>query len=423
MKLTMSCLPLVLFPLFPVSPLSGQIRASLPVELVDTLDGARFKIRVPANWNGTLLMYVQGTKVAAAAEPMVVPPVVPGSLPTLEDTLLARGYALAASEIGTVDMQAKESVEDTLALAAYFRGRIGDPKRIVVWGTSLGGAVSIKMIEDYPRAFDGAIATCAPAAGFARGMDRNLDFSVAYASAFGWPAEKWGPVGDLRDGLIFGVDVLPNANVPRADGTNRGGWEFIRLVLGISSEAFWATNPVFGQPGWLLNLFQATATRALVEGYAAGPFTQNLNHVYTLTSEERSYLVGLGVNPDELLARMNAMTNIHAAAFAREYVERYGGLRGLLRRPVLTVHNTADNVADVRHEGEYRTQVEWWGVTDRLAQAFVSSPGHCAFTSAQLLAALDAMEQWLETGTKPGAASFPESLRFDNAFVPARFPY
>lgn len=423
MRKGLSFLPVILVQIFTACPSRGEVRVTPPLDLVETLDGARYKIRVPANWNGTLLVYVQGTKVTSNPEPAVVPPVSVGSQPSLEDTLLARGYALAASDAGVVDMQAKESVQDSLALTAYFRGRVGDPKRVIIWGTSLGGAASLKMIEDYPRTFDGAIATCAPAAGFPRGMDRNLDFSVAYAATFGWPADKWGPVGDLRDGLIFGVDVMPNANVLKADGSNRGGWEFIRVVLGIGTDAFWGTNPVYGQPGWLLNLFQATATRALVESYAAGPFTQNLNHQYTLTSAEKNYLAGLGVDPDELLSRMNAMTNIQAAPFAREYVERYGGLRGLLRRPVITIHNTADNLADVRHEAEYRAQVEWWGASDRLVQTFVKSPGHCVFTSAQLLAALEAMDLWLDSGTRPDATAFPTALNFDNSFVPARLPY
>lgn len=34
----------------------GPPRVSLPCELVDTLDWAQFKLRVPANWIGTLLM-------------------------------------------------------------------------------------------------------------------------------------------------------------------------------------------------------------------------------------------------------------------------------------------------------------------------------------------------------------------------------
>ena len=49
-----------------------------------------------------------------------------------------------------------------------------------------------------------------PAAGTPLRFDRALDFSVAYAAAFGWPAE-WGSIGDLRDDLDWGADVLPKA--------------------------------------------------------------------------------------------------------------------------------------------------------------------------------------------------------------------
>jgi alpha-beta hydrolase superfamily lysophospholipase len=403
----------------------GTLRVTLPFDSVDYLDLAQFKIRVPRNWNGTLLVYLQGTKAGTVPEPVVVPPVVAASQPALEETLLSRGYALAAADFsyGNIDMQAKVAVEDSLALTSYFRGRVGDPTRVILWGTSLGGLVVLKMIEDYPRAFDGAIATCAPAVGLPRGMDRQLDLGLAYAVAFGWPADKWGPLEQLRPTLNFQTDVLANAQVPKADGSNRGAWEFIRLVRGIPSEAFWGMNPVYNSLGWRLNLSIGIWSRAVHEGYAAGPIAQNLDHRYTLKPEEKTYLAGLGVNADELLAKMNARTNIMAAPWARDYMERFSALRGLLRRPTLTLHGTMDNVVDVASQSAYRAQVEWWGCQDRLVQVYSKGAGHCVFTSEQLLTTLEAMESWLNTGTKPDASFFPEGKGFDNKFVPPPWPY
>ncbi|MCX6634102.1 MAG: hypothetical protein NT090_03265 [Acidobacteria bacterium] len=395
----------------------GALRVALPFDLVDVLAGAKIKIRVPRNWNGTLLVYLQGTKVGVPPpEPLLVPPVLPGSQPALEETLLSRGYALAASDFD-------EGAQDSLALISYFRGRVGDPTRVIPWGTSGGGLAALKMIDDFPRAFDGAIATCAPAAGGPRNWDFKLDFSLAYAVAFGWPADKWGPLEDTREGLIFQTDVLPIAQVPKPDGSNRGQWEFIRLINGFATEAFWGTDPVWGVPGWMMNLLFATQIREGTESRAAGPIAQNLDHRYTLKPEEKTYLAGLGIKADDLLAKMNARTNIMAAPWARDYVQRFSGLRGMLTRPALTMHTTMDSLAHVAHESAYRAQVEWWGCQDRLVQVYVKGVGHCAFTSAQLLATLDAMERWLDTGVRPDASFFPEDKGFDNKFVPPPWPY
>jgi hypothetical protein len=43
--------------------------------------------------------------------------------------------------------------------------------------------------------------------------------------------------------------------------------------------------------------------------------------------------------------------------------------------------------------------------------------------SAQLLATVEAMERWLDTGTRPDASFFPEEKGFDNKFVPPPWPY
>ncbi|MFB3828797.1 MAG: alpha/beta hydrolase family protein [Bryobacteraceae bacterium] len=404
--------------------LDGALRVSVPFDVVDTLDGAKFKIRVPANWNNTLLVYIQGTKTGAAPpEPRLVPPVLPGSDPPLEDTLLSRGYALAASEISPGDWQVKASLQDTFALTTYFRGRIGDPKRVIVWGTSLGGAASLRLIEDYPRSFDGAIATCAAAAGRSKREDRSLDFNVAYAAAFGWRDDIWGSVDNLRENLNFNRDVYPNVNWPKADGSNRGGWEFIRLVLGQPAEAFWSADPLFSYPGYVLQMFFSTQNVASIQAWASGPVTQNADHRYSLTAGEKAYLAGLGINAEDLLTKMNANTNVQANAHARDYVVRFGDVHGTLSKPVLTLHTTLDAINEVRHENAYRATVEASGCLQYLRQAYVSGVGHCAFTASQLLAALAAMESWLDTGVAPDASAFPEGLGFDNAFVPQPWPY
>jgi pimeloyl-ACP methyl ester carboxylesterase len=401
----------------------GSLRVTLPFDLLDTLDNAKFKIRIPVNWNGTLLIYLQGSKSGAVpAEPLLVPPVLPGSQPPLEQTLLSRGYALAASQVATTEWQQKAEAQDSLALTNYFRGRVGEPSRVILLGTSLGGLAALRLIEEFPRSFDAAIATCPPAAGTPRRMDRTLDFALAYAAAFGWP-DAWGPIDDLRPGLNFARDVNPIVPWPKPDGSNRGAWEFIRLVNGISPDAFWVTDPMQGAPGYLMNMLWATQQREANEAWARGPFVQNLDHTYTLKPEEKTYLSSLGVKPDELLRKMISRAPIVTCTPCRDFAYRFATVRGALTKPVITLHTTDDGLADISNEGDYRAGVDVWGSPNYLAQAFVKGVGHCAFTATQLLTALAAMEKWLDIGVRPDASSFPDAQGFDNSFVPPRWPY
>jgi pimeloyl-ACP methyl ester carboxylesterase len=397
---------------------------SLPFEMVDSLDGAPFKIRVPGNWNGTLLVYLQGTKVAgASAEAPVVPPVLKGPEAQLEQTLLSQGYALAGSLVSTADWQARAEFQDTFALLSYFKGRVGQPKRVIALGTSLGGLLTLKLMEEFPRSFDAGIATCSPAAGMPLRMDRTLDFAVAYDAVFGWQADKWGPIGDLKEGINFARDVNPVVPWPKADGSNRGAWEFIRLIAGSSSDAFWVTDPAQGYPGYFLQMLWTTQQREAVEMWAMGPVTQNLDHHYSLTPEDKAYLNGLGVKADDLLTKMNAAPPIPACTRCRDYAYRFATVRGALTKPVITLHVTGDGLADISNEGWYRDAVASWGATQYLSQAYVNGVGHCAFTATQILTTVAAMEKWLDTGVKPDATAFPETQGFTNSFVPPAWPW
>lgn len=404
---------------------AGQTRCpALPCDIAGELSGAAYRIRVPAAWNGTLLLYLVGQKSPASnvTAPLVVPPVLQGSTPALDEELLARGFALAGTLVADQDMQIKEETQDGFALVNYFRGAVGDPKRVIVWGTSLGGLAALWLTEERARAFDAALAMCPPAAGIAMQFDMRLDYLGAYAAAFGWPSE-WGSLQDLRTGLDFARDVQPVAQWPRADGSNRGRWEFIRLITGRTAEAFWQPDPLFGSPPYGSEMWFSTYLRASMEDWAGGPFAQNYNHRYDLKPEDKAYLAGLGVNADELLERMRAQATIAASPPAREFVERFGSLRGKLRKPVLTIHTTVDPTVPVSHENAYLEMVGAAGCTEKLTQTYVSAVGHCAFTSRQLLTALTALESWLDTGTKPSASSFPAAEGFKTDFVPPAYPY
>ena len=216
----------VLVLLAPLAAAQVTTQLPLPADLQGELDGAPYRILVPANWNGVLLVFVHGF-VSPSVD--VVPATTPAVQPSLQEQLLTLGYALAASNSESVE---KKAVQSTVALTGFFKEQVGPPKRIIVWGVSFGSGVALKLIEKHSGIYDGAIANCAVSAGTAENMDAALAFSLAYAAAFTWHDDLWGPVGDVRDGLNATQEVLP---VMKTDGTVPatlafGRWEFIEIT-------------------------------------------------------------------------------------------------------------------------------------------------------------------------------------------------
>ncbi len=388
------------------------------VDLAGTLNGAAYEIRVPENWNGTLLVYARGYR-DKADHPGEVDDLsadaAPGGDP-MEEFLLLQGYALAGSAYRDNGWAVKEGIQNTLALTNFFKGRVGNPEHTILWGFSMGSVVTFESIEKYPGVYDAAIAGCAVGAGSTRSWDGAGAIALAYDVAFGWPA-SWGSPGNVRDDLDFETEVVPVLLAQVNDPANFGRFEFIRLVTGLPFEEFYDGS------NWLFtDMFFVTEARAELERRAKGPVVQNLDHVYTLSAADKAHLASLGVGADPLLAAMNAGTTISAPRSARHYVERYADYTGNIKRPVLTIHTIGDGLVPVANEAAYRDTVDAAGKLDLLVQVYTDAVGHCDFTGEQLAAAVTAMSFWLDSGSPPGPAFFPEALGFLPSFEPPAWP-
>lgn len=392
---------------FSAGPMRTQVY--LPADLSGELDGVPYRILVPVNWNGTLLVYAHGYN-EGATPPLLAPQ------PEDVTRLINQGFALAASRFAGSGWNIKEGMRDTVALTSAFRDLVGLPKRTVLWGRSMGGLMALEMIERFPGHYDGAIALCPPAAGTPRRFDQALDVALAYDVAFGWDP-RWGSPGDLRDDLDFMTEVLPHV-MQQMTPVKKGGWEFLRRVNRMPSDTFYAgTNRV-------IPLYFALGARAELESRAGGPVAENTGRQYTLTDEDQQALAGMGVDGYALLAEMNARTDIISRRNARNYVEHYVDPEGRIGRPVLTLHTEGDALATPQHEGAYRDTVERRGQGDLLMQAFVPGGAHCTFTPDQEMAAINAMMSWLDTGSRPEASIFfPAALGFDPGFAPPSWPW
>lgn len=80
------------------------------------------------------------------------------------------------------------------------------------------------------------------------------------------------------------------------------------------------------------------------------------------------------------------------------YWQSHVTLTGKLQVPVLTLHPTGDTQAQVEQERAYADLEHATGSQDMLRLLFVHRADHCTQTGAELLTALQALMQRIETG-------------------------
>jgi hypothetical protein len=380
------------------SPDPGGPGENAEQNLTGVLEGAAYEIRVPAEWNGTLVLYAHGLRNTSEARG--APREVSAFLSDkAEDLMLAKGYAVAGSAYRQDGWAVAEGIDDMRTLLEYFKAKFGAPQTTLMAGFSMGSVIALSEIERSDL-YDGVLAGCPIGAGAARTFDAMLALALAYDAVYGWPA-SWGTPGDIRDNLDFETDV--QATLTRQfqapDGPAR--FELIRLLAGIPQGAEW----------WKRVWGFATETRADLERRAGGPVAQNLDHRYAVSPKDRDHLHKLGITDamvDETIAKMSA--HRIAPGNGRAYAERYADYSGLINRPVLMLGSRTDALIPPASSEAYTATVETAGTTRWLANAWTAGRGHCQFNAAQIAIAVDALNSWVQVGTRP--QRFPASHGF-----------
>jgi pimeloyl-ACP methyl ester carboxylesterase len=357
--------------------------------------GAGYRIEVPENWNGDLVIWAHGFREGGGLELTV------DNHPARE-FLVASGYAWAASSYRRNDYDVTTGVQDSHALTKRFNGIVGKPDHVYFTGASMGGHITAVAIEQYPRTYDGALAICGVLGDFEL-FDYFLDFNVA-AQQLGTGTSTF-PV----DPLQYIYDTVPTikANleaitgswpvVLNADGENlknltelRSGGERPNF-----DEAwfFWNVFPDFqsGPGNFLFDL--GTTDGTLVR--SPGVTMDNYDVVYqfdtdpSLTSAEEAFNESVfRIMADPQARNPNGLAQLPV-------------ITGDIRVPVLTMHNLGDLFVPVHNEIEYARRVADRGNSDLLVQRAIRGVNHCGFTGIELATALGDLFTWVEKGVKP----------------------
>ncbi|MFJ8106036.1 alpha/beta hydrolase [Streptomyces sp. NPDC096132] len=384
--------------------------AGAATRLTGTLsDGATWIADVPERWNGTLLLFSHGFGPTVARN-------APTEAVRLE--LLAQGYAMAGSSYDPQgSMWALNSAErDQFATLDAVTAKIGEPRRTLALGNSMGGLVNAQLARDGGGRIDGALGQCGLVAGGTDLDNYQLDAEYTIARLL-LPGQdvKLVRFGSSAEAAAT-ADLLTKA-VTAAQSTPQGRAR-IALAAAFLNLPAWAPGQDRPAPtDWAGQEEQqyawfAQGILSFVEGgrYAVeqsvggnNSWNKGVDYAHLLSGSAHAPQVralyraaGLDLRAD--LRVLTEDATITADPAAVRTAERTSSAGQGLEVPLLDIHTTADNLVPVEQENRFAARVRASGDGALLRQAYVERQGHCTFTTAETVAALHALEHRVSTG-------------------------
>ena len=345
--------------------------------------GAGYRVEVPKNWNGDLVLYCHGYRGYI--------PELTVSNPSIRQYLVANGYAWAASSYSTNAYDVKAGVKDTHALAKFFNGLVGKPSRTYIMGHSMGGHITGVAIEQYPKSFDGALPMCG-----VMGDNELFDYFLDYQVIAQWLTET--PVG-FPFPLDYSAVIIPQMKAEL--GGPIPGFPYTLSPDGVNlrnATKYFSggERPLFDVAftSWANFLFTVGLDGTL-GGIVPGNIMGNMDRVYQLDGnpellpEELQLNAGvLRVAPDPQGRHPNGLANV-------PYIS------GNINIPVVTLHTIGDLFVPFLMEQIYAERVAEQGKSDLAVFRVVRDVGHCGFTTLEQENAFAALVGWVKNGVRP----------------------
>jgi pimeloyl-ACP methyl ester carboxylesterase len=347
-------------------------------------NNAGYRIEVPGNWNGKLVLWAHGFRGTGLELTVDNHP--------LREFLVASGYAWAASSYSKNDYDPAQGAKDTHALTKLFNGLVGRPGRTYITGASMGGHVTGIVAEQWPQSYDGAMPICGVLGDYEL-FDFFLDFNVS--------AQTLSGVGKT---FPYGPDYL-TSTVPATKAALGPAFPFVLNASGQNFKSLvqlrsGGVRPLFEQ-GWL---FWNAVAGDFLFGLGVGDGTLPRQPGFVLQNSDVTYQFDTdpALSPAE-----NQFNNTVQRVTASPQGRRNNGIAnvppttGDLRIPMLALHTLGDLFVPFHMEIEYANRVKAKGWSHNLVQRATRDVGHCTFTPKELVQTFTDLVKWVEGGVKP----------------------
>lgn len=385
-----------------------EIEDSLPVRRTE------YRIRVPENWNGTLISDLDYHRSADSPKYLY---------------LLENGYALAGTlrrPDRLTNYDPAHEIHDIVSVLDLFETKFGDPARTIQYGCSGGGNVATGMAEIRPDRIDGAITAGSPTSPWFTNTHLDGFFVLKALIAPDLPivnlplegpeiieiGEAWQEAliqaqqtaeGRARIALAVTIGQWPSWGgsfgnnvqlpVPEPDPSDA---QALQESMFHSVAAVLPSSATFGH-----SMLEKTAGMLRWNtGVDYRAFYANGNPSHKAAVEKLYDHAKLSLESD--LEQVNAFPRVKADPTAVKWWSAPGRTHvGEPKVPLLRIHTDGDLLVYASMVQGYEALANEKGYGALFRRAYVSRAGHCNFELGEVLASIETLMQRLDTGYWP----------------------
>jgi len=333
-----------------------------------TVNCAAYKILIPENWQNKLVMFAHGYEFMGSPSGIEQPGFI-----QMANIFLERGFAVAASAYAYQGYALAQGVDDTEDLRQYFWDKYGVPDSTFMAGQSMGGGITVAMMENYSENYAGALAMCPLSSRPYLQTRKEFDARVLFDALFPGIIKPVEEVMDIHgDYTPLGFDIMGSVTKALAVDSLKAKELARQFNLKVEDIPF--------------SIFFGEAVLRDVAVKCGGNPYDNTNTIYSGFSSDWEI--------NQKVVRLKATVN---PDFIFEKYDRTGDIG----KPVVLMHTIYDQLISPQYgEVNFENMVHQQGKDHFLTVVMCNRQGHCNFTPEQIGRSFDELRHWVHTGEK-----------------------
>jgi pimeloyl-ACP methyl ester carboxylesterase len=338
-----------------------------------SMSGVNYTIIIPERWKGKLVMYAHGYEFVGSPRQSQNPQFVESMRPFTD-----RGFAVAASDYAIQGFAIPQGVDDTEALRNHFVRNYGKPDTTFMIGHSMGGGITLAMIENHGKNYQGGLPLCPLSSRPYIQVRKEFDMYATFNALFPGIVSPLSEIFDLskpKTATPFS-EMMPKIAAIRKAIVAKDS------VLGVQFARRFDLK--FNDlPGSLF--FNDNVLKDIAQKAKGNPF-DNTNTVYSGFPDDwfvndKVERLKATVSPDDIFGKYDR--------------------NGKIDKPVLLMHTIYDQlIPPVYGVVNFENMVHQQGRDQYLVVKYTNGQGHCMFSPEQVGEAFDDLRRWVKTGKR-----------------------